>query len=291
MFRWTDYECIGINKIINMKNLIFGGLLAAFSFFSACVGDSKPKVGDAVFYDYEVRQGDSVIFKARRSMRDTPLIVVEKSDNREPIQWGLMENIVKLSVNDGMNFKLDNQKQGKLRLHRVIRAADFPKYIEEADKKEHIFQEKLQNIGRELRASLPFFQSRYKAVIDSTLTFTKAHQAGQLNDKLKTLPTGIQYYIVKGSDNVVLAEKKWAWFHYASIISKDKTVNSYNNLPKSTNLSEFAMIEQLERSAASFEEGAIVLLLIPTKLTEPQGGKMSEGNTVFWVEIVKVLPF
>ena len=50
------------------------------------------------------------------------------------------------------------------------------------------------------------------------------------------------------------------------------------------------MIEQLERSTASFEEGSIVLLLIPTKLTEPQGGKMSEGNTVFWVEIVKVLP-
>ena len=161
-----------------MKNSILGGLLAAFFLFSACVGDSKPKVGDAVFYDYEVTQGDSVIFDARRSMRDTPLIVVEKSDNREPIQRGLMENIVKLAVHDSMKFKLDNQKQGVLRLHRIIRAADFPKYIEEADKKQRVFEEKLQNTGKELRASLPFFQSRYKAVIDSTLIFTQQYQAG-----------------------------------------------------------------------------------------------------------------
>ena len=161
-----------------MNKLIFCGHLAVFYLFSACASDSKPTVGDAVFYDYKVTQGDSVIFDARRSMRDTPLIVVEKSDNREPIQGGLMENIVKLSVHDSMNFKLDNQKQGVLRLHRIIRAADFPKYIEEADKKQRVFEEKLQNTGKELRASLPFFQSRYKAVIDSTLIFTQQYQAG-----------------------------------------------------------------------------------------------------------------
>ena len=275
-----------------MQKSIFYYLIVAVYLFESCSGD-KPKVGDAVFYDYTAKQGDSVIFKSSRSLYDTALALVESPVNDEPIQRALMENVVKLSVNDSTTFDLGNQQKGFLRLYRIVSAADFPKYIAEADKKEKAFEHKLNQTSKELSASLPFYQSRRKAVLDSTIVLTKQYQSGQLNASLKTLPTGIQYYVVKGKDSIKPAQKKWVWFHYASVVlNSPKTVDSYNGLPKSTNLAEFAMIEALERSAACFDEGSIVLLMIPTKLAYPHEALSDtgvNGNTVFWIEVVKVL--
>ena len=278
-----------------MKKIIFYYLILGFCLFESCESlfSTKPKLGDAVFYDYKVMQGDSVIFRASRSIDDTAMIVLEMNQNQEPIQTALMENITRLSLNDSISFNIGNQQKGFLRLHRIVPAADFPKYVADANKQEKIFEQDLQNIGKELRASLPFYQNRQKAVLDSTITLTQQYQKGQLNDKLKTLPTGIQYYVIKGNGNIKPARKKWVWFHYVLVLpNSNKTVDSYKNLPKSTNLSEFAMIEQLERSAASFDEGSIVLLLIPSKIVyspEKLGTTMADSNIVYWVEVVKVL--
>ena len=278
-----------------MKKSIFYYLILGFYLFESCESlfSNKPKLGDAVFYDYKVMQGDSVIFRASRSIDDTAIIVLEMNQNKEPIQKALIENITKLSLNDSITFNISTQQKGVLRLYRIIPAADFPKHIADANKQEKIFEQDVQNIGRELRASLSFYQNRQKAVLDSTITLNQQYQKGQLNDKLKTLPTGIQYYVIKGNGNIKPARKKWVWFHYASVLpNSNKTVDSYKDLPKSTNLSEFAMIEQLERSAASFDEGSIVLLLIPSKVAhspEIVGTVIADNNVAYWVEIVKVL--
>ena len=275
-----------------MQKSIFYYFIFSIYLFESCSGN-KPKVGDAVFYEYTVKQGDSVVFKSSRSLYDTALTVVESPINDKLIERALMENVVKLSVNDSTTFDLGNQQKGFLRLYRIVPEAEFPKYIADANKQEKVFEQKLHEASKELSASLPFYQSRRKAVLDSTIALTKQYQAGQLNTQLKTLPTGIQYYVVKENGSVKPVQKKWVWFHYASVVrNSNKTVDSYNNLPKSTNLAEFAMIEELERSAARFDEGSIVLLLIPTKLAYPRESLSditANGSTVFWIEVVKVL--
>ncbi len=48
-----------------MQKSIFYYLIVALYLFESCSGE-KPQVGDAVFYDYTVKQGDSVIFKSSR---------------------------------------------------------------------------------------------------------------------------------------------------------------------------------------------------------------------------------
>ena len=80
-------------------------------------------------------------------------------------------------------------------------------YIADANKQEKVFEQKLHEASKELSASLPFYQSRRKAVLDSTIVLTKQYQAGQLNTQLKTLPTGIQYYVVKENGSVKPVQK------------------------------------------------------------------------------------
>ena len=189
-----------------MQKSIFYYLIVAVYLFESCSGD-KPKVGDAVFYDYTAKRGDSVIFKSSRSLYDTALALVESPVNDEPIQRALMENVIKLSVNDSTTFDLGNQQKGFLRLYRIVPEAEFPKYIADANKQEKVFEQKLHEASKELSASLPFYQSRRKAVLDSTIVLTKQYQAGQLNTQLKTLPTGIQYYVVKENGSVKPVQK------------------------------------------------------------------------------------
>ena len=268
------------------KSSFFYTLLMLY-LFASCLGE-KPKIGDAVLYDYTVKQGDSVVFKSSRASYDTATTIIESLVSNEPIKQALMDNVVKLSVNDSTTFELGNQQKGFLHLYRIIHAADFPKYIENADKRQKEFEQELQKIGKELNTSLPFYQSRRKAVLDSTIALTQQYKSGQLNDKIKILPTGIQYYVVKGNGTVKPLQKKWVWFHYASVKPENKGMtDSYNIFPRTTNLAEFAMIEELERSAARFDEGSIVLLLIPNKLVD--SSQSVSGHTVFWIEVVKVL--
>ena len=214
-----------------MQKTRFFYILLMLYLFASCSGE-KPKIGDAVLYDYTVKQGDSVVFKSSRASYDTATTIIESLVGNEPIKQALMDNVVKLSVNDSMAFELGHQQKGFLHLYRIIRAADFPKYIENADKRQKEFEQELQKIGKELNASLPFYQSRRKAVLDSTIALTQQYKSGQLNDKIKTLPDGIQYYVVKGNGTVKPLQKKWVWFHYALVKPKNnETTDSYNIFP------------------------------------------------------------
>lgn len=270
------------------KQLIYYSIIA-LGIFTSC-GGHKPKIGDAVFYDYIIKQGDSIVFKASNQAEDTAFMIIENSN--EPIQKNLIDKVMSLSINDSTSFDLDNQRKGFLRLHRIISAAEFPKYIEEAQKKDQIFEQRLKGVGSELKMVAPFYQNRRKAVLDSTVVFNDLFKKGLLKDKLKPLGNDVFYDVIKGSGNLKPDRKKWVWFHFATVMPDNKITDSYNKMPKLTNLSEFEFNERIERSAARFDEGSIVLLAIPSKPMN-NNGKITEVVTndynILWVEIVKVI--
>lgn len=272
-----------------MKKQIIYYSIIALGIFTSC-GGHKPKIGDAVFYDYIIKQGDSIVFKASNQAEDTAFMIIENSN--EPIQKNLIDKVMSLSINDSTSFDLDNQRKGFLRLHRIISAAEFPKYIEEAQKKDQIFEQRLKGVGSELKMVAPFYQNRRKAVLDSTVVFNDLFKKGLLKDKLKPLGNGVFYDVIKGSGNLKPDRKKWVWFHFATVMPDNKITDSYNKMPKLTNLSEFEFNERIERSAARFDEGSIVILAVHSKPMN-NNWKITEvvtnDYTILWVEIVKVI--
>lgn len=269
----------------------FTGIVLCFFVACEAKGGTKPKIGDAVFYDYVIKQGDALVFNAAKQVGDTAFIMLENSN--EPTQKILTEKLLSLSVDDSTTFELDNQRTGYLRLHRIIAAAEFPKYIEEADRKQQVFEQRLKEIGKELNASIPIFQARQKAVMDSLNVFNEQFKKGLLTASFTPFVDSCAYFVVKGKESQNPKIKKWVWFHYAVALPNGSLKHSYNSLPRGTNVGEFAFNEQIERAVARFDEGSILMMSVPAKLSNLGGTTVSSelnGSMLIWIEVVKVLP-
>lgn len=267
-----------------MKKYFFYGLTLTASVLTACQFKSTPKIGDAVLYEYVIKQGDSIVYNAAQRIGDTASMIFEGTTNSEPSKQVLVERIMSMSENDTLSFDLDNNQKGFLRIYKIIAATEFAKYIEESDKKQKVFEQRLQEIKKELAVALPSYQNRQKSVVDSATMFFEQYKRGELDGKLNKLGPENTFYVVKGNSKIVPERKKWVWFHYVTISDDTKIKDSYKNQPALTNLAEFSLDEALEKSAASFEEGSIILL------TAPNSRHSTVSNRhFFWIEVVKVL--
>lgn len=280
-----------------MKKYIFYYPIFLIFIAAACQSDSKlkAKIGDAVLYDYVIKQGDAVVFQSSRQSGDTTTMILEDVSASDPTKKALTERLKQMSANDTLSFDLEGGHKGFLHVYRVIQAKDFPKYIAEAEKKQQAFEQRLREIGKELNADRPSYQSRRKAVLDSAKLIFEQYKNGQLNAQLTALDVDNQYFIIKGNYKNPIERKKWVWFHYVTFSPDGKTlIDSYNNLPRGTNVAEFTFNEALEKNVARFEEGTTAFFSVPAEYQNDT--KTGENPTVlkksiYWVEIVKVLPF
>jgi hypothetical protein len=273
-----------------MKKQIFYGIAFVIFISEACQFKSTPKIGDAVLYEYVVKQGDSIVYKAAHQIGDTATIILEDLNNNDSSKRTLAERIMKMSEHDTLIFDLKNNQKGFLRIYKIIPAIDFPKYVEEGNKKQIVFEQRLQEIRKELIVSLPSYQNRQKSVVDSATMLFEQYRKGHLNDKLNKLGSDNTFYVVQGNGKIQPERKKWVWFHYVTVSPDNKILDSYKNAPKCTNLAEFPLDESLERGAGSFDEGSIILLTVPsTNPLKIVKDSAVSNKTMFWIEVVKVL--
>ncbi len=261
-----------------MKNYILYSIVILAFLAAACTSDatSKPKIGDAVTYDYVVKQGDFVVFNASLQAGDTATLILEDMNVNDPTKKEWVERLMKMSEKDTLSFDLKNGQKGFLQLHRIIHAKDFPKYIEESDKKQRLFEQNLQSIGKELNAARPTYQSRRQIALDSAKLLFEQYKNGQLANKLMTLDADNQYLILKGDGKIRNDRKKWVWFHYVMYAPDGKTLkDSYQGLPRGTNVAEFTFNEALEKSLAHFGEGSTVFFSVPA---EYQSAPATDNN-------------
>lgn len=280
-----------------MKKYISSALISLVFMAASCTSDSKlkAKTGDAVLYDYVIKQGDAIVFESSRQSGDTTTMILEDVAASDPTKKALTERLKQMSENDTLSFDLEDGHKGFLRVYRVIPAKDFPKYIAEADKKQQAFEQRLREIGKELNADRPVYEGRRKAVLDSAKVIFEQYKNGQLATKLTALDAGSQYFIIKGNDRNQTERKKWVWFHYVTFGPDGKTlIDSYNKLPRGTNVAEFTFNEALEKNVARFDEGTTVFFSVPAEYQND--AKTGENATVlkksiYWVEVIKVLNF
>lgn len=273
-----------------MKKQIFYIITFVIFTSEACQFKSTPKIGDAVLYEYVVKQDDSIVYKAARQIGDTATMIIEDTNISDPTKKVLVERIMKMSENERLSFDLNNNQKGFLQLYKIIPATDFSKYVEEGNKRQKVFEQRLQEIKKELIVSLPSYQNRQKSVVDSATILFEQYKKGQLSDKLNKIDSDNTFYVVKGNGKIQPERKKWVWFHYVTISPDNKIMDSYKNAPNCTNLAEFPLDESLERGAGSFDEGSIILLSVsPTNSVKSAKDSAVSNKTMFWIEVVKVL--
>lgn len=273
-----------------MKKRIFYGIASLIFLSEACQTKSTPKIGDAVLYEYIVKQGDSIVYKSALQFGDTATIIIENTNNYEPAKRVLVERIMKMSENDSLSFDVNKEQKGFLQLNKIITAAEFPRYIEEGNKKQMVFEQRLEAVKKELVAAMPFYKSRQKSVVDSATLIFEQFKKGQLKDKLQKMDAQNAFYVVKGNGKILHERKKWVWFHCITLSPEGKTMSTYGSAPRGTNLVEFPLNEALERGAGNFEEGSITLLAVPNSVKIAKDSAVS-NKTLFWIEVVKVLNF
>lgn len=279
-----------------MKKLLLLGCWSILIVLAACkTQNNSLEMGDAAFYKLIVKEGDKIVFESKQIDNDTAVILIEEVSDKPTRDNLLMKNIRQLSINESTTFDLPNGQKGFLTLYKIVKAKDFPMYIEESNRQQKEFEKQLQLIKVNIEKQLPDFKKRRNTVNDSTKALIKEWNTGKLKSKAQSLPSGIQYVILNGSGTVQPPIRKWVWFNYCGgLESGDIVDNSYGAMPALTNLSEYKLLENLEKGAASFNTGDKVLLIIPPHLAygDKQMGAVPPNSTLFfWVEVVNVVKF
>lgn len=228
---------------------------------------NRPALNDFVFYRYEVYQGDSLVYTAVKEPGDTAQTFVEDPALHigNDLQVALMKQLPQLSPGDSIVFDLGNNRQGRLHLLHFIRRADYPKYIEEGNKRRAIFEERLEVIKAEMNNQEPFYRARAQAVADSAVYYAKLLREGILDDQMKTFAPGISYVLLKkGSGATANKRSSWTWIHFCGLTPDGQILlNTYEVKPVVVNRRGALLAPWVEKSVVQFPEGSQVLLKVP----------------------------
>ncbi len=268
---------------INCQLLTAGFLFWALPLviaFEACSseGASKPRKGDFAFYRYEVRQGDSLIYSAVAEPGDSAQTFIEDPALHQGnlIQETLMKKLPQMTPGDSISFNFGKDYEGHLVLIHLIPKEDYPKYIEEGDKRRAVFEARLEEIKAEMAEREPFFKGRAGAVADSARQWVGQLQQGALDQQLQTFKPGIQYFIVqKGNGPIANKSSSWTWIHFCAMAPNgDILLNTYAGKPVVVNRRGALLAPWVEKSVTQFPEGSIVLLKVPYELAFGEEGNV-----------------
>ncbi|MBX2929586.1 MAG: hypothetical protein KF852_17270 [Saprospiraceae bacterium] len=256
----------------------------------------SPKIGDFVFYDYEVRQGDALVFSAVEEPGDTAEAFVEDPERvaGSPWQEALMKQLLRMAPGDSIRFAIGKEQEGFLRLHRFVAQEDYPKYIAEGDRRRAAFEARLEEIKAEMASLSAGYAARAMQVADSTARYAERLRAGELDEQLQPLASGIRYLLLEeGAGATANKSSSWTWVHFCSMLSDGQSVfNTYAEKPVVVNRRGALLGPWLEIAVTRLPEGSRVLLVVPPTLAL-EGGSVAQSaaggdDLIVLMEIARV---
>lgn len=233
---------------------------------------------DFAFYRYEVYQGDSLVFSATQEPGDTAQTFVEDPalHSGNSFQESLMKQLPRLSPGDSARFPIGNQYQGVLHLLHFVAKEDYPKYIEEGDRRRAAFEERLEEIKKEMAELEPRYKARAEAVADSTRRWAEMLRTGLLKDQMNSFPPGVRYLLIEpGNGPTANKSSSWTWIHFcAAAPDGEILLNTYASKPVVVNRRGALLAPWIEKSVTQFPEGSIVLLAVPYDLAFGEEGNV-----------------
>jgi FKBP-type peptidyl-prolyl cis-trans isomerase len=269
-------------------------LLAAGVFSCEKNRTDSPKIGDFVFYDYEVRQGAALVFSAATTPGDTAEAFVEDPERLAdtPYQEALMKQLLRMAPGDSSRFAIGKDQEGFLRLHRFVAQEDYPKYIAEGDRRRAVFEERLEEIKAEMASKNEGYAARATQVADSTARYAELLRAGELDGSLQPLASGIRYLLIEeGSGITANKSSSWTWVHFCSVLPDGQPVlNTYSEKPVVVNRRGALLGPWLEIVVTRLPEGSRALLVVPPDLALEAGIKGTAGasDLLVLMEIARV---
>lgn len=283
-----------------MKNVWILGLsfvlLTAWAFACEKNRAGSPKIGDFVFYDYHVRQGDALVFSAGAEPGDTAEAFVEDPERvaDSPYQEALMKQLLRMTPGDSIRFAIGKDEEGFLRLHRFVAQEDYSRYIAEGDRRRAVFEVRLEEIKAEMASLSAGYAARAMQVADSTARYTELLRTGKLDGQLQPLASGIRYLLLEeGAGAAANKSSSWTWVHFCSMLSDGRPVlNTYAEKPVVVNRRGALLGPWLEVAVTRFPEGSRLLLVVPPTPALEAGsvaqGKADGNDLIVLMEIARV---
>ena len=252
--------------------------LAALAGSCSDSNSDKPRIDDFAFYRYAVYQGDSLVFSAPQEPGDTAQAFVENPalHSGDLFQEALMKQLPRLCAGDSVRFAIGNQYRGVLHLLHFVAKEDYPKYIEEGDKRRAAFEVRLEEIKKEMDGLEPAYKARAEAVADSTRRWAEMLSTGELDAQLNTFPPGIRYLLVeRGSGPIANKTSSWTWVHFcAARPNGEILLNTFARKPVVVNRRGALLAPWVEKSVTQFPEGSRILLAVPYELAFGEEGNV-----------------
>jgi len=252
--------------------------LAALAGACSVSNSDKPRIDDFAFFRYAVYQGDSLIFSATAEPGDTAQTFVENPDlhSGDIFMEALMRHLPHMYVGDSSSFAIGNQYRGVLHLLHFVAKEDYPKYIEEGDKRRAAFEVRLEEIKKEMDELEPAYKARAEAVADSTRRWAELLRTGELDGQLNAFPPGIRYLLIeRGSGPLANKTSSWTWVHFcAALPNGDILLNTFARKPVVVNRRGALLAPWVEKSVTQFPEGSRILLAVPYELAFGEEGNV-----------------
>ncbi len=246
----------------------------------ACTSGKEggPRLNDFAFYRYEIYQGDSLVYSATKEPEDTAQTFVEDPalHGGNDFQVALMKQLPRLMPGDSARFAVGPGLEGRLYLLHFIRQEDYPRYIEEGDRRRAVFEARLEEIKAEMAEKEPFFKGRAQAVADSALRWGEMLRRGELDGQLQSFKPGIQYLLIhRGEGPLANKSSSWTWIHFCAVSPAGNILlNTYAAKPVVVNRRGALLAPWVERSVIQFPEGSTVLLKVPYELAFGEEGNV-----------------
>ena len=266
----------------------------AYTLHKAGTG-AKANVGDAAFYDVILAKDDSVLFSTIKEGERAKSLCEDPKKNPDPFFKLTMEALQILKVGDSATFvmSLDTFKTkpaglegGKIAKLTIVLRDVKGKAQMEARQKE------LQALGEAIKASAPFYVARQKAVLDSATTLAKAFGAGKLPANVQTLPSGLQFAVLREGTGAVPKKGEIVLAHYYGCLKDGKKFDeSYSKGdPFNFPVGGGRVIPAWDEGFMQLKEGSTAVLFVPSKLGYGAQSKApipANSDLVFYVDLIK----
>jgi FKBP-type peptidyl-prolyl cis-trans isomerase FkpA len=256
---------------------------------------AKANLGDAAFYDVILKGDDSTLFSTIKEGQQAKSLIEDPSKNPDVFYKLTMEALSTLKVGDSATFKLplDTFKIKPAGLEKAKMATLIIMMRDVRTKAQvEARQAELKAIGESIQAAKPVFQSRAKAVADSTTALAKAFAAGQLPANVKELPSGLKIAILKEGTGALPKKQEVVLVNYYGALKTGvKFDESFTRgEPINFPLGVGQVIPGWDEGVAQLKEGSIAVLFVPASLgygDKATGPIPANSDLVFYVELLK----
>lgn len=254
----------------------------------------KPQPGDFVYFQAQIRNGETVVQKSRDQGENVPFMQIPKTEATGEVS-PVQELLGMMSVGDSATiiFPMDTiPEEKKPTGFKGAKEMMYDLVMVEIKSENEFLEEqnaskvKQEAAAAEARAKLPQIEADMQAIVAD-------YAAGKLDSKITTVESGLKYMVIEEGDGELPEVGQPIGVHYYGVLTDGKMFdNSFvRGNPISFPLGQGRVIKGWDEGLSLLKKGSKAVLFIPSELGYGEAGAGTDipggSELIFYVELQK----